>query len=362
MLTDQQRARLLDGLVIPAHPLALTAERGLDEPRQRALTRFYLDAGAGGIAVGVHTTQFAIRDPGHGPLYERVLRLAAEEAAGWTAAHEPHPPATPILIAGVLGPTARAVEEATAARALGYHLALVAMNGWGDAAEAEILAGIREVAQVLPLFGFYLQPAIGGRAFGYEFWRAYAALPELVAIKIAPFDRYATLAVVRAAVDAGRAGRPDEPGQIALYTGNDDTIVYDLLTPFHFDGVTAHIVGGLLGQWAVLTPAAVALHAEARRLVRAGGPVPLDLLARAAALTDVNGAIFDAANGFAGSIAGVNEVLARAGLTAGNWCLEPHERLSPGQDAEITRVLLAHPSVTALPTGSGAFTRGSIQP
>ncbi|MBO0869047.1 MAG: hypothetical protein J2P15_10820 [Micromonosporaceae bacterium] len=359
MLSDTLRHRLLDGLVIPAHPLALTDTLILDEPRQRALTRYYLDSGAGGIAVGVHTTQFAIRDPRHGDLHERVLRIAAEEATAWHAEHDVPPP---LLVAGVLGPTGQALAEARLAASFGYHMAMVATPGWRDEPDAAILAGVREIGQVMPVFGFYLQPTIGGRRFRYDFWRAYADIPEVAAIKIAPFDRYDTLNVIRAVVDAGRAGRPESPNQIALYTGNDDSIVTDMLTPYRFGDVTAHIVGGLLGQWAVFTPAAVALHAEARRVVREGGPVPLDLLARAAELTDVNSAIFDAAHNFAGSIAGVNEVLVRGGLMAGNWCLDPDERLSPGQHEEITRALLAHPSVTVAADGHPAYSRGSIQP
>jgi hypothetical protein len=341
MLAADKRRWLRDGLVIPAHPLALRPDRGLDEPRQRALTRYYLAAGAGGVAVGVHTTQFEIR--GHG-LYGPVLRMAAEEAraaaplAGGTE---------PLLVAGVLGPTDRAVAEARVAADLGYDLALVATPGWGDAGETEILDGVAAVAEVVAVFGFYIQPAIGRRRFGYDFWRAYAAIPGVAAIKIAPFDRYATLEVVRAVVDAGRAG------DIALYTGNDDNIVVDLLTPYRFGETTVHIVGGLLGQWAMWTPAAVALHAEARAIVRSGADVPLDLLARAAQLTDVNAAVFDAAHGFAGSIAGVNEVLARDGLLAGNWCLADHERLSPGQADEISRVLAAHPGITVGPKAGG---------
>jgi dihydrodipicolinate synthase/N-acetylneuraminate lyase len=321
MLTAEKVARLRDGMVIPAHPLALTADRTLDEPRQRALTRYYLDSGAGGVAVGVHTTQFEIRDH---DLYEPVLRLAAEETTADT-----------LLVAGVLGPTDRAVAEAKIAADLGYDLALVATPGWGSAPEREILEGIAAVAEVLPVFGFYLQPAIGRRRFGYDFWHSYAQIPGVQAIKIAPFDRYATLDVVRAVVDAGRAD------DIALYTGNDDNIVVDLLTPYRFGDTTVHIVGGLLGQWAVWTPEAVAMHAQVRAVVRAGGPIPLELLARAAQLTDANAAVFDAANGFAGSIAGVNEVLTREGLLAGNWCLAEHERLSPGQDSEISRVTAA---------------------
>jgi dihydrodipicolinate synthase/N-acetylneuraminate lyase len=324
MLTAEKRSRLRDGLVIPAHPLALRSDRTLDEPRQRALTHYYVDSGAGGVAVGVHTTQFEIRDHG---LYEPVLTCAAEEAGD------------ALLVAGVLGPTERAVNEAKLAADLGYDLALVALPGWGSAPDSEILDGIAAIAEIMPVFGFYLQPALGQRRFGYDFWRAYAEIPAVEAIKIAPFDRYATLDVVRAVVDSGR--------EIALYTGNDDNIVVDLLTPYRFGGTTVHIVGGLLGQWAVWTRAAVELHAECRAIVRSGGPVPLELLTRAAQLTDANAAVFDAAHGFAGSIAGVNEVLAREGRLAGNWCLADHERLSPGQADEITRVAGAYPRVAS---------------
>lgn len=336
MLTDAKRALLRDGLVIPAHPLALTEQRRLDETRQNGLTRYYLDSGAGGVAVGVHTTQFEIRDPEHS-LYDTVLAAAAAETLAWATRH---PDATPLLVAGVQGPTAQACHEARIAADLGYDLALVATPGWADAPNADILAGVAEVANILPVCGFYIQPALGKRRFGYDFWRKFADIPNVAAIKIAPFDRYATLDVIRAVIDAGRSG------DIALYTGNDDNIVVDLLTPFRFDGTTVHIVGGLLGQWAVWVPEAVALHALARRVVKQGGPVPLDLLTRAAELTDVNGALFDVAHRFAGSIAGVNEVLTRSGLLAGNWCLSDHERLSPGQAAAIDRVMAAYPAIT----------------
>ena len=329
MLTDAKRRLLRDGTVIPAHPLALTADRALDGPRQRALTRYYLSAGAGGVAVGVHTTQFEIRDQG---LYEPVLRQAATEAGPG-----------PILVAGVLGPTDRAVAEAKLAADLGYDLALVATPGWGDAPDREILDGVRAVAEVLPVFGFYLQPAIGKRRFGYDFWRAYADIGGVEAIKVAPFDRYATIDVIRAVVDAGRA---DGPEPVALYTGNDDNIVADLLTPYRFGGTTVHIVGGLLGQWALWTENAVRLHARCRALVREGRPIPLELLAEGAAVTDANGAVFDAAHDFAGSIAGVNEALTREGRLAGNWCLAAHERLSPGQAEEIDRILATYPELT----------------
>lgn len=328
VLAEAMRNRLHDGTVIPAHPLALGPDRRLDEPKQRALTRYYLDSGAGGIAVGVHTTQFAIREPRHG-LLAPVLALAAEEAA----AH----PSDPILVAGALGPTARATAEARTAAGLGYHAALVGMSGWGDAPEEEILAGVAAVGDILPIFGFYLQPAVGGRRFGYPFWRRFVDLPNVVAIKIAPFDRYGTLDVVRAVADAGRAA------DIALYTGNDDTIVTDLLTPYRFGDQELSIVGGLLGQWAVWTRAAVKIHRQAREIARTRAPVPPDLLALGAALTDANGALFDAANGFAGCIAGVNEILAREHRMSGNWCLDDTERLSPGQAAELDRVLAAYP-------------------
>lgn len=325
VLMDPERERLLRrGTVIPAHPLALDATRRLDEDRQRALTRYYLDAGAGGIAVAVHTTQFAIHEPSTG-LYEPVLALAAQESAG----------REPVLrVAGVLGPTARAVREAEIAAGLGYDLALVAASSWPDADEQEILDGLAAVGEVLPVFGFYLQPAVGGRPFGYGFWRRLAELPALRAIKIAPFDRFGTLDVVRAVTDSGRAG------EIALYTGNDDAIVVDLLT--RYPGGT-RMVGALLGQFAVWTGAAVVLHARIRELVGAGAAIPPAVLAVAADLTDANAAIFDAAGRFRGCIPGIHEVLVREGILGGRWCLDPAEDLSPGQDAEIDRVWRAYP-------------------
>ncbi|GAA4750408.1 dihydrodipicolinate synthase family protein [Nocardioides endophyticus] len=332
---DAHKARRLRaGMVIPAHPLALREDRTLDESLQRGLSRHYLDAGAGGLAVGVHTTQFEIRDPAVG-LYERVLSLAAEEVGARMARPQP------LLVAGVMGPTPNAVREAEFAAGAGYDLAMAIMTGWGNASEDEILRGVEEISRVLPVFGFYLQPTLSGRRFGYGFWRRYAEIPGVAAIKVAPFDRYATLDVVRAVIDAGRAGDGDDA--IALYTGNDDTIVSDLLTPYRFGGTTVHIVGGLLGQWAVGAAAAVRLHREIRALVTADPDSPvLDLLARGARLTDVNGAVFDVANRFAGSIAGVNEVLVRDGLLNTHRCLSDHEVLSTGQDAELDRVLLEH--------------------
>ncbi len=328
-MTDLRR-HLLAGQVIPAHPLALTATRRLDEQRQRALTRYYVAAGAGGIAVGVHTTQFAIRDPRHG-LFEPVLSLAAETIRV-ELARAPRPLAR---IAGAMGRTEQAVRETTIAARLGYDAVLLSLAGWQEDSDVAMLEHCRAVGEVLPLFGFYLQPAVGGRVLGYGFWRRFAELPAVVAIKIAPFNRYQTLDVVRAVADSGRT-------DIALYTGNDDNIIIDLLTRFRTGTAPRRIVGGLLGQWAVWTHRAVEWQARLRE-EDIPGPGWLEL---APALTDANGAIFDAAHGFRGCLPGIHEVLRRQGLLAGTWCLDPHEGLSPGQREEIDRVLARYPGLT----------------
>ncbi|HSE53505.1 MAG TPA: dihydrodipicolinate synthase family protein, partial [Gemmatimonadales bacterium] len=316
------------GMVIPAHPLALTAARKLDERRQRALTRYYLDAGAGGIAVGVHTTQFAIRHPGVG-LYRPVLELAAEAAVEWEADSGKRI----VRVAGVIGPTRQAVREAETAATLGYHLGLLGLGALSDASDDRLIAHARAVGEVIPLMGFYLQPAVGGRILSYRFWRRFVELPSVMAIKIAPFNRYQTLDVVRAVADAGRAG------EIALYTGNDDNILLDLLTPWPGG---ARMVGGLLGHWAFWTRKAVEHLGLVQRATRARS-VPLPLCHLASEITDANGAIFDAANGFRGCIPGIHEILRRQGLLRGRWCLDPKEELSPGQAREIDRVCLAYP-------------------
>jgi dihydrodipicolinate synthase/N-acetylneuraminate lyase len=305
------------GIVIPAHPLALTAERKLDERRQAALTRYYCDAGAGGIAVGVHTTQFAIRDPRVG-LYLPVLRLAAETARGRSL----------VMVAGICGATAQAAAEAQAAREIGYDLGLLSLAALPAANDGELLDHCRAVARELPLFGFYLQPSVGGRPLSYEFWRGFCEIDRVAAIKVAPFDRYKTLDVVRAVAASGRAG------DIALYTGNDDNIIPDLLTDFR---------GGLLGQWAVWTSRAVELLERIRHCRAAAGAGAAEILAESAALTDANAALFDVRNRFAGCIAGLHEILRRQGLLAGRWCLDPAEDLSPGQMEEIDRVTAAYP-------------------
>jgi dihydrodipicolinate synthase/N-acetylneuraminate lyase len=329
------RRQLAEGLVIPAHPLALTPHRVLDERHQRALTRYYVAAGAGGMAVGVHTTQFEIHDPAVG-LYQPVLELAAETA---DAALGGRPF---VKVAGLVGDTRQATAEAAIATSLGYHAGLLSLSAFTDATDAALLRHCRAVAEVMPVFGFYLQPAVGGRQLGARFWREFAEIQNVVAIKIAPFDRYRTMDVVRAVAESGRE-------DIALYTGNDDAIVPDLLTAFPAlvggRRTTRRIVGGLLGQWAVWTRRAVEMLADLRA-ASAHGQVSAEWLTLGAALTDANGALFDAANGFAGCLPGIHEVLRRQGLVRGVWTLNARERLSPGQSAEIDRVLRCYPELT----------------
>lgn len=327
------------GCVIPAHPLALTDERQLDERHQRALTRYYCAAGAGGVAVAVHTTQFEIREPEF-DLLEPVLALAAEEASAYArAARRPV-----ALIAGVVGNTEQAVREAELAKGLGYHAALLSLAALKQADTDALIRHCRAVAKVMPLFGFYLQPAVGGRILPFDFWRRFAEIENVIAIKMAPFNRYQTIDVVRGVVESGRAG------EVALYTGNDDHILLDLLTPFSFPvngrPVSARIVGGLLGQWAVWTKRAVEMHQRAQALAQAGAAVPQSLLDEANQLTDANSALFDVANNYAGCIAGINEVLRRQGILASRACLSTKEDLSPGQAAEIDRVQKAYPHLT----------------
>lgn len=338
------RSALHRGLVIPAHPLALRASRRLDERRQRALTRYYLDAGAGGLAVGVHTTQFAIHEPARG-LLRPVLQLAVETARSWkTRSH------FPVMIAGVVGPTRRATREAAMARDLGYDAVLLGFRGLAGATDSGLIAHARAVASVAPVMGFYLQPAVGGRSLAYRFWRRFAEIDNVVAVKMAPFDRYATLDVVRAIVDSGRAG------EIALYTGNDDHILLDLLTRFELGSQRpVRIVGGLLGHWAFWTRIAVAQHRRCRQIADARAAIPARLLTLAAAVTDANGAIFDAANAFRGCIPGIHEILRRQGLLAGRWCLDHGEDLSAGQVEEIDRVCRAYPRLA-----DNAFVREGV--
>jgi dihydrodipicolinate synthase/N-acetylneuraminate lyase len=329
------RARLGEGLVIPAHPLALTAERRLDERRQAALTRYYAAAGAGGIAVGVHSTQFAIRTAG---LLEPVLALAAEEAAEADGRSGEHL----LRIAGAIGPTVQAVAEAETARGLGYDAVLLSLGALREASVPDLVAHCRRVAEVLPLVGFYLQSAVGGRPLPPVFWRGFLEIEAVVAVKVAPFDRYQTLDVLRAVAESGRAA------EVALYTGNDDAIVADLLSglPAGPHAAPVRFVGGLLGQWAVWTRRAVELLGAVKDCRARGGQGALELLALGQQITDANAVIFDATHGFRGCIPGILDVLRRQGLVAGRWCLDPHEDLSPGQAEEIDRVLGRYPHLT----------------
>lgn len=336
MRIDEIPAEALDkfrnGCVIPAHPLALDENRHLDKIHQRALSRYYLDAGSGGMAVGVHTTQFAIRDVG---LYEPVLRLAAVEAADWV----PH---TPFMVAGVVGKTTQAVGEAKLAVSLGYHSALLGLGAFGNASEDDLIEHCHHVEKVIPIIGFYLQPAVGGRDLSFQFWRRFSQIENVVGIKIAPFNRYKTLDVVRGLVASGALDR------ITLYTGNDDHIVGDLLTPFPvlIDGKaqTVRIRGGLLGHWSVWTQKAVTLLDEVAALP-SSGQIDQSWWTRDAAVTDANAAFFDAANNFRGVIAGLHEVLRRQGLLNNILCLDPTEHLGPGQMDEIDRVYEQYPDM-----------------
>jgi hypothetical protein len=339
----QVLAALRKGVVIPAHPLALDADRRLDVDRQRALARYYLDAGAGGLAVGVHTTQFAIREAG---LFEPVLELALRSAAEW--ARRPV-----VMIAGLAGRTAQAVKEAQIARDLGYHAGLLSLAALKGASEDELIAHAHAVGREIPLVGFYLQPAVGGLVLPVSFWRRFAAIENVVAIKIAPFNRYRTLDVVRGVVEAGAAER------VTLYTGNDDHIVLDLVTPFtvaaNGRATTVRIKGGLLGHWSVWVKTAVELLDRIHAAV-ATADVPRDLLTLDSQITDCNAAIFDVANDFHGVIAGCHEILRRQGLLAGIWCLDPNETLGPGQRQEIDRVCAAYPHLT-----DDAFVRANLE-
>jgi Dihydrodipicolinate synthetase family len=323
-------ARLRGGAVIPAHPLALDASRQLDPRRQRALSRYYLDAGAGGLAVGVHTTQFAIREAG---LYRPVLELAMQTATEW--ARQP-----PIMVAGLAGRTDQAANEAHVARDLGYHAGLLSLAAMKGASEDDLIAHAKAIANAIPLVGFYLQPAVGGVVLPVSFWRRFAEIENVVAVKIAPFNRYRTLDVIRGVCEANAADR------ISLYTGNDDHIVLDLLTPFTIKvggaPTTVRIKGGLLGHWSVWVKTAVELLERIHAAVAAGS-VPPALMALDAQVTDCNAAIFDVANDFHGVIAGCHEILRRQGFLEGTWCLDENESLGPGQMQEIDRVCAAYP-------------------
>ena len=336
LLPESVSQVLRQGAVIPAHPLALNAQRQLDPRRQRALSRYYLDAGAGGLAVGVHTTQFAIRENG---MYAPVLEMAMQTVQDWIPLGGSRPL---VMIAGVAGPTSQACAEAATAKAMGYHAGLLSLAALRGANEADILAHCRAVAQVIPLVGFYLQPAVGGVVLSAAFWEAFARIEQVVAIKMAPFNRYRTLDVIHGVVAAQAEER------ITLYTGNDDHIVLDLVTPFHVkrgaETVQVRIRGGLLGHWSVWTQKAVEQLKRCQEEA-ALGQISAELLALDSKVTDCNSALFDVAHEFAGCIAGCHEVLRRQGLLDGIWCLDPREALSAGQAEELTRVSQAYPDL-----------------
>ena len=317
-LKEHIKALLQKGAFIPAHPLALNEDLSIDEKSQRRLTRYYMASGVDGIAVGVHTTQFEVRQPEFNYL-EPVLRMAAEEVGDKPL----------IKVAGICGPLESAVKDAELALKYGYDLGLLSMGGLQNATEQELIERTKVIATMIPVFGFYLQPAVGGRVLSYDFWKAFAAIPNVQAIKVAAFNRYQTLDVVRAIADT----------DIILYTGNDDNIVADLVTPYRFGEKEKRFIGGLLGHYAVWTHRSVELFRRIR-----DGHTDLDtLLATGIEVTDMNAAIFDPKNAFKGCIAGIHEVLRRQGLMKGIWCLNPHEQLSPGQAEEITRVANAYP-------------------
>ena len=338
MRNSEIRESLLRGVVIPASPLALDAQRHLDERRQRALWRYYSAAGAGGIAIGVHTTQFAIREPKVG-LFEPLLELAREEFDRADAGRD----VPMIRVAGVCGQTAQAVAEATLARDKGFHAGLLSLAAMRDASLSGLLDHCRAVADVIPVFGFYLQPAVGGVILPHAFWRQFLEITNVVAIKVAPFNRYQTIDVVRALAESGRE-------DVALYTGNDDNIVLDLATAYRFvvDGVPVQrrFVGGLLGHWACWTRRAVELLDQCQAQACSDGPLPQELIQRNMEVTDANAALFDVANNFAGCIPGVHEVLRRQGLLEGTWCLDPNETLSTGQSEELDRIYRMYPHLT----------------
>ncbi len=328
------RQRLGEGQVIPALPLMLDSTGEWSQDHQRAVIRYYMDAGAGGLAVGVHSTQFEIRRPEHG-LFEPVLRLAAETMETWPSEMGEGF----IRIAGICGRTSQATKEAALAKELGYHAGLVSVAAFQEDAEREIVEHCRDVSQVLPVIGFYLQPAVGGRVLGYAFWREFFEIESVVAVKMAPFNRYQTWDVVRALIDSGRE-------DVALYTGNDDNIIVDLLTPFTHAGQTRWIAGGLLGQWGVWTQRAAEMLKEIKAVrgqANQNGGIDPIWLERNMQLTDANAAVFDAAHGFAGCIPGILEVLRRQGLAPSVRCLNPEEKLSLGQSAELDRVTQAYP-------------------
>ncbi len=331
-------ANFRKGTVIPAQPLALDSNRKFAPQYQKALCRYYIDAGAGGIAVGVHSTQFEIRDPEIG-LFEPVLAQTSEYIDQWCEQRN----RKILKVAGVCGKTDQAIYEANFVANNGYDCALLSLAAYAKDSVEDMLNHCRAVAEIIPIIGFYLQPSVGGRVLPYEFWREFAKIPNVMAIKMAPFNRYQTFDVMRAVAESGR-------DDISLYTGNDDNLLVDLLTPYAIttstgEVKTLNIVGGLLGHWCVWTKKAVELLDEVHQVLENGTSISLELLERNVKITDSNAAFFDPKHAFAGCIPGIHEILRRQGLLLGTWCLNPHEVLSEGQSEEIDRVYASYPEL-----------------
>jgi len=335
-IPERVLANFRNGTAIPAEPLALNADRTLNEKYQRALCRYYIDSGVGGIAVGVHSTQFEIREPSIS-LFEPVLSLCSEEINFWCQQQNRQI----LKISGVCGETKQALYEADFARKLGYHACLLSLAALKDADTKQLIKHCREISSIIPVIGFYLQPAVGGMNLPYDFWREFVEIPGILGIKMAPFNRYKTFDVVRAVCDAGRED------DITLYTGNDDNIVIDLLTEFcirtNNRQKRIRIKGGLLGHFSCWTKSCVELLQKIHKDINSSSSISSEWLTRAAEITDCNAAFFDAANNFSGCIPGIHEVLRRQGLLVGTWCLNPNEILSEGQSAEIDRVYNSYP-------------------
>ncbi len=324
---------LQKGVAIPANPTALTKELKLDERRQRALTRYYLDAGSGGLAIGVHTSQFEIREAG---LYKPVLELGKEEIDNFTKKNNKEI----VRISGVLGRSKQATKEAKISAELGYDAVLLSLAAFKNETNEIIIQHCKAIAEIIPLIGFYLQPAVGGRVLDSNFWREFANIENVVAIKMAPFNRYQTFDVIRGVAESDRAD------EIALYTGNDDNIVPDLLTEYSIPVgnkiVKKRFVGGLLGHWAVWNRTAVEILDKVKTATPEDYPKLLELGTK---VTDSNAAFFDVKNNFVGSIAGIHEVLRRQGFFEEINTISPKEVLSPGQLAEIDRVYSIYPEL-----------------
>ena len=325
---------LFEGTVIPAHPLALLpGQKKIDEDGQRKLTRYYIDSGAGGVAVGVHTTQFEIRNQEF-QLLEPVLKIVSQEIDR-AALVKPF-----IKVAGVCGTLVQARVEAHLAVKYGYHFGLLSMGGLPGLSEAELIERAKAVAEIIPVFGFYLQPAVGGRILSYEFWKAFSEIENVHAIKVAAFNRYQTIDVVKAVASSSRSN------SIALYTGNDDNIVADLLTPYKFmvngNPVTKQFIGGLLGHWAFCTEHAVETLQQVKQCIHNKYAGVENLLSKGIDITDTNAAVFDTDNNFHGCISGVHEMLLRQGVMSNTECLLDKEQLSPGQPEKINDICRAY--------------------